>query len=71
MTITKFVVKVSRAGASVPAYVLRMNGGPIQMTSQRKLALVMGKFDAEAAVESLRKRGSQPELVTVPVRVRA
>jgi hypothetical protein len=67
MTVTKFVVKVNRASSGVSAYVLRMKGTPIQMTSSRKLALVMGKFDAEDAIESLKKRGSQPEMVAVRV----
>ena len=67
VTLTKFVVKVNRATTRVPAYVLKMGDGPIQTTSSRKLALVMGKFDAEDAIESLRKRGSVPEMVAVKV----
>ncbi len=67
MTVTKFVVKVSRASSGAAAYVLCMKGTPIQMTSSRKLALVMGKFDAEDAIESLKKRGSLPEMVPVTV----
>jgi len=68
MTVTKFLVKVNRATTRVPAYVLKMGDGAIQTTSSRKLALIMGKFAADAIV-SLRKRGSEPEML--PVRVPA
>jgi hypothetical protein len=67
MTIIKFVVKVNRAGARVPAYVLSMDRGPIQMTSNRKLALVMGKFAAEDAIKSLTNSGSSPEMMMVKI----
>jgi len=39
------------------------------MTSNRKLALVMGKFAAEDAINSIRNSGSNPELVMVKVSV--
>ena len=42
----KFVVKVNREGARPPAYVQRVNPIPIQMTTNRKLALTMGKLTA-------------------------
>jgi len=48
---TKFVVKVNRGGT----------------TSNRKLALVMGKFMAEDAVKSLQTVRCSPELVSVQV----
>jgi hypothetical protein len=67
MTTIKFVVKVTRTGSSVPAYVLSMDRGPIQMTSNRKLALVMGKFAAEDAMKSITNSRSNPELVMVKV----
>ncbi len=38
----KFVVKVNRGGAHAPQYVLRVDRLPIQTTTDRKLALVMG-----------------------------
>ena len=44
---TKFVVKVNRGGALKPEYVQRIDRTPIQMTSDRKLALRMGRFTAE------------------------
>ena len=43
---TKFVVKVDRGGTRGPEYVQRIDRTPIQMTTNRKLALVMGKFTA-------------------------
>ena len=46
---------------------LSVDRGPIQMTSNRKLALVMGKFAAEDAINSIRNSGSNPELVMVKV----
>jgi len=38
----KFVVKVNRGGAHAPQYVLRIDRLPIQTTTNRKLALIMG-----------------------------
>lgn len=67
MTTIKFVVKVNRTGARVPAYVLSMDRGPIQMTSNRKHALVMGRFAAEDAINSIKNSRSTPELVMVKV----
>jgi hypothetical protein len=63
----KFVVKVNRGGARPPAYVQRVNPIPIQMTTNRKLALTMGKLTAEDAVKALQNSQSVPELVPVPV----
>ena len=64
---TKFVVKVNRRGTFKPAYVQRIDRTPIQMTSDRKLALLMGKLTAEDAAKSLESSRCIPELV--PVRV--
>ena len=65
MTTIKFVVKVNRTGTRVPTYVLSMDKGPIQMTSNRKLALVMGKFAAEDAMKAIQNSRSNPEMVMV------
>lgn len=65
-TITKFVVKVTRTGKA--QYVQRTDKSPIQMTTNRKLALIMGKLTAEDAVESLQHARCSPELVSVQVR---
>ncbi len=62
----KFVVKVSRAGL-VPAFVQRTDRTPIQMTTNRKLALEMGKLTAEDTVKSIQTSKCVPELVPVQV----
>ena len=64
---TKFIVKVDRGGTRVPEYVQRIDMTPIQMTSNRKLALMMGRFTAEDAVQSLHNSRCNPELVSVRV----
>jgi hypothetical protein len=63
----KFVVKVTR-GTRAPSYVQRVDPTPIQMTSDRKLALLMGRFTAEDAVKSLQTSQCSPELESVEVR---
>lgn len=65
---TKFVVKVNRGVSRAPAYVQRVDRTPIQMTSNRKLALVMGRFTAEDAVKSIQNSRCIPELLPVQVR---
>jgi hypothetical protein len=67
MTNTKFVVRVNRAGARSAEYVQRMDRTPIQTTTNRKLALVMGRFTAEDAVKSIQNSRCTPELVPVQV----
>ena len=64
---TKFVVKVNRGGTRAPEYVQRIDRTPIQMTTNRKLALMMGKFTAEDAVKSIQNSRCSPELVPVQV----
>jgi hypothetical protein len=61
----RFVVKVNRGSTRATEYVQRIDLTPIQMTSNRKLALVMGKFTAEDAVKSLQNSRCTPELVSV------
>ena len=63
----KFVVKLNRGGAHVPQYVLRVDRVPIQTTTDRRLALVMGRFTAEDAVKSMQNSHCTPELVSVRV----
>jgi hypothetical protein len=67
MTNIKFVVKVSRGGTRAPAYVHSMDRSPIKMTSNRKLALVMGRLTAEDAIKSMHNSRCNPELVMVTV----
>jgi hypothetical protein len=68
ITITKFVVKVTRSGTGNAQYVQRTDKSPMQMTTNRKLALIMGKLTAQDAVESLQHARCSPELVSVQVR---
>jgi hypothetical protein len=63
----KFIVKVDRGGTHAPEYVQRIDLTPIQTTSDRKLALVMGRFTAEDAVKSIQSSRCSPELVSVRV----
>jgi len=67
MTNIKFVVKVNRGGTRAPEYVQRVDPTPIRMTTNRKLALVMGRFAAEDAVKSLQNSHRIPELESVQV----
>lgn len=61
----KFVVKVTR-GKLAPTFVQRVDP-PVQMTTNRKLALIMGKFTAEDAIKSIQNSKCIPELVPVQV----
>ena len=63
----KFVVKVNRGGTRAPSYVQRVDPAPIHMTTDRKLALVMGRFTAEDAIKSLQNSRRIPELESVLV----
>jgi hypothetical protein len=63
---TKFIVKVDLGGIRAPQYVQRIDRTPIQMTSNRKLALMMGRFTAEDAAQSLQNSRRSPELISVP-----
>jgi len=63
----KFVVRVNRSGAHATQYVLRVDKSPIQTTTNRKLALVMGRFTAEDAVKTMQNSHCNPELISVRV----
>ena len=65
MNNTKFVVKVNRGSTRATEYVQRIDPAPIQMTPNRKLALVMGRFTAEDAIQSIQNSRCSPELVLV------
>jgi hypothetical protein len=62
---TKFLVKVNRIGTHNPQYVQRIDKTPIQTTTNRKLALLMGRFTAEDTVKSIQNSRCTPELVPV------
>jgi hypothetical protein len=63
----KFIVKVNRGGTRAAEYVLRVDPTPIHTTTNRKLALLMGKFTAEDVAKSLQNSQCIPELVAVQV----
>lgn len=65
MKTTKFVVKVSHGGTRAAAYVQRIDRTPVRMTTNRKLALMMGRFTAEDAAQSIQTSRCRPELVPV------
>jgi hypothetical protein len=68
MKTIKFVVKVNRGPRTPePEYVQRVDATPLHMTTNRKLALVMGKLTAEDAVKSLQNSRCIPELESVQV----
>ena len=63
----KFVVKVSRTGTRGAEYVKRIDRTPLEMTTHRNLALVMGRFAAEDAAKAIQSSRCNPELVAVQV----
>lgn len=63
----QFVVRVSRGAARVPAYVQRIDPTPVQMTTNRKRAQIMGKLTAEDAIKAIQNSQCVPELVPVQV----
>jgi len=67
VTNTKFLVRVNRSGTRAPEYVQRIDRTPIQTTTNRKLALAMGRFTAEDAIKSIQNSRCNPELVSVQV----
>ena len=64
---TKFVVRVNRGTSRAPSYVQRIDKAPIQMTSNRKQALLMGRLTAEDTVASIQSPRCTAELVSVLV----
>ena len=67
MKTIKFVVKVKRSGFRALEYVQRIDRTPVQMTTNRKRALVMGKLTAEDVVKSIQTLQCIPELASVVV----
>ena len=67
MKTTKFVVKLNRGGALAVQYIQRIDRTPIQTTTNRKLALIMGRFTAEDAAKSIQTSRCTPELVLVQI----
>jgi hypothetical protein len=67
MNVIKFIVKVNRGGTNALEYVHRIDRTPVQMTLNRKLALVMGRFTAEDTIKSIQNSRCSPELVYVQI----
>ena len=65
MKLTKFVVKVTCGAGRAPKYVQWLDRTPIGTTTNRRLALVMGRLTAEDAVKSIQNSRSISELVPV------
>ncbi len=61
----QFVVKVNCGGHV--EFVRRIDRTPIQRTTNRKLALLMGRFTAEDAVKSIQTSRRSPKLVSVQI----
>jgi hypothetical protein len=64
---TKFVVKVNRVGCRPAQYVQRIDQSRLRTTTNRKLALIMGKFIAEDVINSMDNPRCKPELVPVQI----
>jgi hypothetical protein len=60
---TKFFVQVSRHG--VFKYVQRIDHTPVTMTTNRKLAMPMGRLTAEDTVRSIQTSKCIPEILSV------
>ena len=67
MNTIKFVVKVKRSDFRAPEYVQRIDRTPVQMTTDRKRALVMGRLTAEDVVKSIQTLQRIPELASLEV----
>ena len=67
MKTIKFLVKVKRSGFRMPEYVERIDRTPVQMTTNRKRALVMGRLTAEDVVKSIQTLQCIPELASVEI----
>ncbi len=70
MTNTMFVVRVSHGGSRAAAYVQRFDRMPAhrmpaQMTTNRKLALLMGRLTAEDVAKAIENSRCVPEIVPV------
>jgi hypothetical protein len=62
MKTIKFVVKVNR-GTRAPEYVQRVDPTPLHMTTNPKLALLMGRLTAEERCRITRKLPVQPGVI--------
>ena len=63
---TKFLVKLDRVGIRRPQYLLQM-GKSVKTTTERKLALVMGKYTAQDAIDTIQSARCTGELIPIKV----
>jgi hypothetical protein len=61
---TKFIVKLNRVGARGPQYLLEM-GKSVKTTSERRLALAMGKYTAQDVIDSIQSARCTAELIPI------
>ena len=66
MTNTKFIVKLNRAGARGPQYLVEM-GKSVKTTSERRLALAMGNYTAQDAIDSIQSARCTCELIPIKI----
>ena len=66
MTNTKFIVKLNRVGARGPQYLVQM-GKTVKTTSERRLALAMGKYTAQDAIDSIQSARCTAELIPIKI----
>jgi len=64
---TKFLVKLKRVGGHGPQYLLEIGKSSIKTTSERKLALLMGKYTAQDAIEYIQSARCVGELVPIKI----
>jgi len=62
---TKFLGESESWRCARREYVLRIDRTPIQTTTNKKLALAMGRFTAEDAVKVMQNSRCTPELISV------
>lgn len=63
---TKFIVKLTRVGAHGPQYLVQI-GKSVKTTSERSLALVMGKYTAQDAIDSIESARCTGELIAIKI----
>ena len=61
---TKFIVKVNRMGARGPQYLVA-TGKSVKTTSDRRLALAMGKYTAQDAIDCIQSARCTGELIPI------
>jgi hypothetical protein len=64
---TKFLVRLKRVGANSPQYLLGISKSAIKTTSERKLALLMGKYTAQDAIDCIQSARCVGELVPIKI----